>query len=114
MNGVGKLCAGLLYGSGLRLLEGLRLRVKDLDFGGTAGDRSGRERQQRPHHPAARIATGAPCVRMWTRFVPSISGTSPAATRVVSSCHMPPPQWSTPTSCAAARWVFKVRSTALR
>jgi integron integrase len=28
-----KLIAQLLYGSGLRLLEGLRLRVKDLDFG---------------------------------------------------------------------------------
>ncbi|HGY92667.1 MAG TPA: integron integrase [Planctomycetes bacterium] len=27
------LVAGLLYGGGLRLLEGLRLRVKDLDFG---------------------------------------------------------------------------------
>jgi len=34
MDGVEKLCAGLLYGSGLRLLEGLRLRVKDVDFGG--------------------------------------------------------------------------------
>jgi len=34
MHGVEKLCAGLLYGSGLRLLEGLRLRVKDVDFGG--------------------------------------------------------------------------------
>lgn len=33
-DGVGKLFAGLLYGSGLRLLEGLRLRVKDVDFGG--------------------------------------------------------------------------------
>lgn len=34
MDGVEKICAGLLYGSGLRLLEGLRLRVKDVDFGG--------------------------------------------------------------------------------
>ena len=32
MSGVPKLVAQLLYGSGLRLLEGLRLRVKDLDF----------------------------------------------------------------------------------
>jgi integron integrase len=33
LEGVNWLCACLLYGSGLRLLECLRLRVKDLDFG---------------------------------------------------------------------------------
>ncbi len=33
MDGVPRLVAVLLYGSGLRLLEGLRLRVKDVDFG---------------------------------------------------------------------------------
>jgi len=33
MRGVQQLVARLLYGSGLRLLEGLCLRVKDLDFG---------------------------------------------------------------------------------
>jgi integron integrase len=33
LNGVHWLVANLLYGSGLRLLEGLRLRVQDLDFG---------------------------------------------------------------------------------
>ncbi len=32
MEGVMGLVAGLLYGTGMRLLEGLRLRVKDLDF----------------------------------------------------------------------------------
>jgi integron integrase len=32
LNGVYKLIAGLLYGSGLRLMEGIRLRVKDVDF----------------------------------------------------------------------------------
>ena len=32
LEGTHRLVAGLLYGSGLRLLEGLRLRVKDLDF----------------------------------------------------------------------------------
>jgi integron integrase len=32
MSGVHRLIAGLLYGSGLRLLEVLRLRVKDADF----------------------------------------------------------------------------------
>jgi integron integrase len=32
MSGVHQLLARLLYGSGLRLMEGLRLRVKDVDF----------------------------------------------------------------------------------
>jgi len=32
LNGTSKLVAALLYGSGLRLLEALRLRVKDIDF----------------------------------------------------------------------------------
>ena len=32
MDGVPRLLAQLLYGTGMRLLEGLRLRVKDLDF----------------------------------------------------------------------------------
>jgi len=32
MSGTPKLVAGVLYGSGLRLLEGLQLRLKDLDF----------------------------------------------------------------------------------
>jgi integron integrase len=34
MQGTPALVAALLYGSGLRLLEALQLRVKDLDFGG--------------------------------------------------------------------------------
>jgi integron integrase len=33
MNGVTQLVARLLYGTGMRLLEGLQLRVKDIDFG---------------------------------------------------------------------------------
>ena len=33
MEGTPRLVASLLYGSGVRLLEGLQLRVKDLDFG---------------------------------------------------------------------------------
>ena len=33
MHGTPKLMAGLLYGSGLRLMECVRLRVKDIDFG---------------------------------------------------------------------------------
>jgi integron integrase len=34
MDGVEKLCASLLYGAGLRLLEVLRLRIKEVDFAG--------------------------------------------------------------------------------
>lgn len=33
LQGINWLAASLLYGSGLRLMEGLRLRVKDVDFG---------------------------------------------------------------------------------
>jgi integron integrase len=33
MEGIHKLVASLLYGTGMRLLEGLRLRVQDVDFG---------------------------------------------------------------------------------
>ena len=32
MSGAPRMCAGIMYGSGLRLLECMRLRVKDLDF----------------------------------------------------------------------------------
>ena len=32
LHGVPKLMAGLLYGSGLRLMECVRLRIKDIDF----------------------------------------------------------------------------------
>jgi integrase len=33
LHGMARLMAGLLYGSGLRLMECVRLRVKDVDFG---------------------------------------------------------------------------------
>lgn len=33
LHGTARLMAGLLYGSGLRLMECVRLRVKDIDFG---------------------------------------------------------------------------------
>jgi site-specific recombinase XerD len=34
MSGVEQLCASLIYGAGLRLMEALRLRIKEIDFAG--------------------------------------------------------------------------------
>jgi integron integrase len=48
LHGVNRLVASLLYGSGLRLLEGLRLRVKDVDFArGEITVRDGKGRKDR-------------------------------------------------------------------
>ena len=48
MSGMGQLIARLLYGTGMRLLEGLRLRVKDLDFeSGEVVVRSGKGNKDR-------------------------------------------------------------------
>ncbi len=48
LNGVPRLVCALLYGAGLRLLEGLALRVKDLDFGcGEITVRQGKGRNDR-------------------------------------------------------------------
>lgn len=48
LSGAPWLVAALLYGSGLRLLEGLRLRVKDIDFGSNQITvRSGKGRKDR-------------------------------------------------------------------
>lgn len=60
MEGVTALFAGLLYGTGMRLMEGMRLRIKDVDF-----DR---------HAIIVREAKGqqGPC-----RNVATLTGTSP-------------------------------------
>jgi integrase len=51
MTGTPQLVVKLLYGSGLRLLEALRLRVQDLDFGLTLGIcRSGQQRFPNRRH----------------------------------------------------------------
>ncbi len=48
VSGTPRLVAGLLYGSGLRLLEAVRLRAKDLDFGrGEVVVRDGKGRRDR-------------------------------------------------------------------
>src|SRR5207247_8520371 len=55
MRGVPGLCAALLYGAGLRLMECLELRVKDLDF--TRGEivvRDGKGRKDRVNDASAR------------------------------------------------------------
>jgi len=49
LDGVPRLVGTMLYGSGLRLLEGLRLRIKDVDFGRgeitVRGGKGGRDRR---------------------------------------------------------------------
>jgi len=65
LDGVPWIVAVLLYGSGLRLMECLRLRVKDIDF--TRGEilvREGRRRisiRRAPHKPLLRTGSG----RQW-------------------------------------------------
>lgn len=49
MRGVERLCASLIYGAGLRLLEALQLRIKDIDFSGQqVMVRDGKGRKDRP------------------------------------------------------------------
>ena len=66
LNGTMGLVASLLYGTGMRLLEGLRLRVKDVEFDRREVARARRQRWQRPGDgvarepdPAAATADGA-------------------------------------------------------
>ena len=48
LNGTPKLCAALMYGSGLRLMETMRLRVHDIDFNQlTLSIREGKGRKSR-------------------------------------------------------------------
>ena len=54
LSGIYQLQAKLLYGSGLRLLECLRLRVKDLDFERRANHRPRHEGQRGSRHHVAR------------------------------------------------------------
>jgi integrase len=50
LDGVPRLICALLNGAGLKLLEGLALRVKDLDFGrGAISVRQGKGRKDRVH-----------------------------------------------------------------
>jgi len=81
LTGAEALVAGLLYGSGLRLMEALRLRVQDLDFGR-------RELTVRDGKGASSSSTCGRCVN-------STSPTWPRAT-AGWNCPMPWPE-STPT-----------------
>lgn len=65
MGGVPRLVISLLYGTGMRLLEGLRVRVKDLDFTTRMvvvregkGDRDRRTMMPRPFRAAAAAPGG--------------------------------------------------------
>ncbi len=71
MTGRPQLVVKLLYGAGLRLMEGLRLRVQDLDFGMkqlTVRDGAGR----RIAIQCCRKAFWGGCASTWSRFVLSI------------------------------------------
>lgn len=86
LDGVEALVAGLLYGSGLRLMEALRLRVKDFDFACreiTVRDgKGGKDRRTLlPGGPAAGAsggrAAGAPrrsCRRLWAGVAAACAG----------------------------------------
>lgn len=60
MSGTPQLVARLIYGTGMRLLEALRLRVKDLDFGGGGRGPVGEGRQRPDDHAAAGAGQDAP------------------------------------------------------
>ena len=91
----GWLMASLLYGSGLRLMECLRLRVLDLDF--ARGEIIGARRQGRqgPRDDAAAGRRPGRCESSSPRRERSTSATSPTAGDA-SSCPTPWPA-STPT-----------------
>lgn len=65
MEGTTALLARLLYGTGMRLMEGLRLRVKDVDFDRHAIVVREADRQADPNHihPAIRTLRAAPSTR---------------------------------------------------
>lgn len=70
LHGAKLLMASLLYGSGLRLLECLRLRVKDIDFANRGSRRQGRSR---PRHHASGYSdrTAAPSSGARARVAPA-------------------------------------------
>ena len=67
MTGIHQLMAKLLYGSGLRLMECVRLRVKDIDFDRRADHRARRQRRSRARHHAARQPRRAACKNICKR-----------------------------------------------
>jgi integrase len=58
MTGAARLISGLLYGAGLRLMEGLTLRVKDLDFWPQRNCGSGRKGAEGPRDNITRGGEG--------------------------------------------------------
>ena len=60
LDGDQRLMASLMYGSGLRLMECLRLRVQDIDLGARRDHRARRQGRQGPRHHAAALAEARP------------------------------------------------------
>src|SRR5580765_3190397 len=87
LEGTSWLVASLLYGSGLRLMEGLRLRVKDLAL--ERGELMVREGQGREgsHHHGARGAAGAvACAPVETQVVVRGGAAAAASRGLPASC----------------------------
>jgi hypothetical protein len=110
MEGVEKLCASLLYGSGLRVLEVLRLRIKEVDFAGQQLHvRDGKGRKDRV--PSCPHRCSPPFAGTSTACAPSISSTS-GRDGVSSSCPMPcAPSTRPPPKSGRGSGSFRRRAT---
>lgn len=92
MEGMPRLMASLLYGSGLRLLECARLRIKDVDFErGEIRVRDGKGRKDRVAPlPGSLVARSPPTSSACAPSTSAICVTAPAS----SSCRAPSPSSS--------------------
>ena len=96
--------ASLLYGAGLRLLEALRLRVKDVDFARPRADRARRQGAEGPRDAAAGVAAPR-CARTSTRCATSTRPTSRRG-RLRRAARRPARKYPTPPREWPWQWVF--------
>ena len=86
IHGVPRLVAGLLSGSGLRLMEACTLRIKDLDLN-AASSTSATLRAERTAAPCSRNRCFRRCAHICNACASSINATLPRVL-VTSSCQM--------------------------